>query len=111
MPESPYLTIDLDRVRENLQTLRAALPGATIRYAVKANPAEPILRLLAAEGVAFDVASVGEIDACDSAGIDGRLAGRPPGRAEPGDVVETEPHAPCPPHEGYAASPSTPSRA
>jgi diaminopimelate decarboxylase/spermidine synthase len=73
VPESPYLTIDLDRVRENLQTLRAALPDAQIRYAVKANPAEPILRLLAAEGVAFDVASVGEIDACDSAGIDGRL--------------------------------------
>ncbi len=72
-PESPYLTIDLDRVRENLHTLRAALPAATIRYAVKANPAEPILRLLAAEGVTFDVASVGEIDACDSAGIDGRL--------------------------------------
>jgi diaminopimelate decarboxylase/spermidine synthase len=73
VPESPYLTIDLDRVRENLQTLRAALPAAQIRYAVKANPAEPVLRLLAAEGVTFDVASIGEIDACDSAGIDGRL--------------------------------------
>ena len=35
MPESPYLTIDLDRVRENLHTLRAALPDATIRYAVE----------------------------------------------------------------------------
>lgn len=73
MPESPYLTIDLDRVRKNFQTLRAALPGAQIRYAVKANPAEPILRLLGAEGATFDVASVGELDACDSAGIDGRL--------------------------------------
>ena len=73
MPETPYLTIDLDRVRENLHTLQAALPDARIRYAVKANPAEPILRLLAAEGAAFDVASVGEIDACESAAIDGRL--------------------------------------
>jgi len=73
VPESPYLTIDLDRVRKNLQTLRAALPEAQIRYAVKANPADPILRLLAAEGVTFDVASVGEIDACDSVGIDGSL--------------------------------------
>ncbi len=38
------------------------------------------------------------------ADIDGRLAGRPPGRAEPGDVVETEPHAPClgrPPHHPH----------
>ncbi|HTQ17438.1 alanine racemase [Mycobacterium sp.] len=73
MPETPYLTIDLDRIRENFRTLRGALPEARIRYAVKANPAEPILRLLAAEGAAFDVASVGEIDACAAAGIDGRL--------------------------------------
>ncbi|MGO9152140.1 type III PLP-dependent enzyme [Mycobacterium sp.] len=73
MPETPYLIIDLDRVRENFHTLQAALPDARIRYAVKANPAEPILRLLAAEGAAFDVASVGEIDSCTSAAIGGRL--------------------------------------
>jgi diaminopimelate decarboxylase/spermidine synthase len=70
---TPYLTIDLGRVRSNFRTLRAALPDARIRYAVKANPAEPILRLLAAEGAAFDVASVGEITACLSASIDGSL--------------------------------------
>ena len=64
--------MDLGRVRSNFHTLRAALPGARIRYAVKANPAERILRLLAAEGTSFDVASVGEIDACASAGIDAR---------------------------------------
>ncbi len=73
MPETPYLNIDLGQVRKNFQALRTALPGAQIRYAVKANAAEKILRLLAAEGSAFDVASVGEIDTCDSAGIDGRL--------------------------------------
>ncbi|EUA08042.1 pyridoxal-dependent decarboxylase, pyridoxal binding domain protein [Mycobacterium kansasii 732] len=73
MRETPYLTIDLARVRDNLQALRAALPEASIRYAVKANPGEPILRLLAGEGAAFDVASVGEIHACRSAGIDGSL--------------------------------------
>jgi diaminopimelate decarboxylase/spermidine synthase len=73
VPETPYLTIDLDRVRKNFHTLQTALPDARIRYAVKANPAEPILRLLLSEGAAFDVASVGEIDACASAAIDGRL--------------------------------------
>jgi diaminopimelate decarboxylase/spermidine synthase len=73
VPETPYLTIDLDRVRENFHTLQAALPDARIRYAVKANPAEPVLRLLAAEGAAFDVASIGEIDACTAAAVDGRL--------------------------------------
>ena len=75
MPETPYLTIDLDRVRDNFRTLQNALPNARIRYAVKANPAGPILRLLAAEGAGFDVASVGEVDACASAGVEGaRLA-------------------------------------
>lgn len=75
MPETPYLTIDLDRVRENFRVLRSALPDAQIRYAVKANPAAPILRVLAAEGSAFDVASVGEADACIAAGVGGeRLA-------------------------------------
>ena len=63
--------IDLSRVRENFHALRAVLPYAEIRYAVKANPAEPILRLLAGEGSEFDVASVGEVDACASAGVDG----------------------------------------
>ncbi len=71
MPETPYLTIDLARVRENFGSLRAALPHAWIRYAVKANPSEPVLRVLAAEGAEFDVASVGEVDACTNAGIGG----------------------------------------
>ncbi|WP_232078777.1 alanine racemase [Mycobacterium florentinum] len=73
MPETPYLSIDLGQVRENFRALRTAFPQAQIRYAVKANPAEPILRLLTTEGSAFDVASVGEIDTCGSAGIDGGL--------------------------------------
>lgn len=71
MPETPYLTIDLDRVRSNYHALRAALPDARIRYAVKANPTQSILRLLAAEGAEFDVASAGEITACATAGVDG----------------------------------------
>lgn len=75
MPDTPYLTLDLDRVRDNFRALRSALPDAQIRYAVKANPAPPILRLLAEQGSAFDVASVGEADACIAAGIDAhRLA-------------------------------------
>jgi diaminopimelate decarboxylase/spermidine synthase len=73
VPDTPYLRIDLARVRKNFQTLRTALPDTRIRYAVKANPAEPILRLLAAEGAEFDVASTGEIAACGSADIDGGL--------------------------------------
>ncbi|CAM3326100.1 alanine racemase [Mycobacterium intermedium] len=73
MPETPYLTIDLERVRENFVALQGLLPHARIRYAVKANPAREVLSLLAAEGAEFDVASLGEIDACGAAGIDGGL--------------------------------------
>jgi diaminopimelate decarboxylase/spermidine synthase len=73
VPGTPYLTIDLARVRKSFQALQAALPDAQIRYAVKANPAEPVLRLLAAEGAEFDVASTGEIAVCAGADIDGRL--------------------------------------
>lgn len=68
MPDTPYLTIDLDRVRANYGAVRAALPEADVYYAVKANPAPEILRLLASLGSAFDVASPGEIELCLAAG-------------------------------------------
>lgn len=73
MPGRPYLTIDLATVRKNVAELRGALPSAEIRYAVKANPAKPVLRLLAGLDCTFDVASVGEIDLCAAAGVDGAL--------------------------------------
>lgn len=86
--ETPHLTIDLDRVRKNFRTLRALLPDAQIRYAVKANPAEAILRALLGEGAAFDVASMGEVDACVSAGIDGRLLTFGSTVKKPADVAQ-----------------------
>jgi ornithine decarboxylase len=67
-PATPCLVLDLDRVAENYAALRAALPAAAIYYAVKANPAAPILRLLAARGSCFDAASLPEIEACLEAG-------------------------------------------
>lgn len=73
VPSRPYLRIDLATVRRNVAALRGALPTAEIRYAVKANPAEPVLRLLADLDCTFDVASVGEIDLCAAAGVDGAL--------------------------------------
>ncbi|MUL75172.1 type III PLP-dependent enzyme [Mycobacterium sp. CBMA226] len=65
--------MDLATVRRNVAELRGALPSAEIRYAVKANPGEPVLRLLAGLDCTFDVASVGEIDLCAAAGIDGAM--------------------------------------
>jgi len=67
---TPRLTIDLDVVAERYDRLCDALPGVRMHYAVKANPDAAILRLLVARGCAFDVASIGEIDACLTAGAD-----------------------------------------
>jgi ornithine decarboxylase len=65
---TPCLVLDLDRVAENFSALRAALPAASIYYAVKANPAPAVLRLLAGLGSSFDAASIQEIEACLAAG-------------------------------------------
>ena len=49
-PSGPCLVVDLDVVRDNFAAFRRALPDSRIFYAVKANPAPEILRLLASEG-------------------------------------------------------------
>ncbi|MBV8538422.1 MAG: type III PLP-dependent enzyme [Alphaproteobacteria bacterium] len=61
-PQTPCLVIDLDVVADNYKKLRAAVPQAGIYYAVKANPAPEILKLLSKVGSNFDTASVNEID-------------------------------------------------
>lgn len=68
--DTPFLVVDLDVVRERYFALQRALPDAAIFYAVKANPAAPILELLVDLGSAFDVASPAELDACIEAGAD-----------------------------------------
>jgi ornithine decarboxylase len=65
---TPCLVLDLDIVAQNFAALRRALPAAKIYYAVKANPAAPILRLLVEKGACFDAASLPEIEACLAAG-------------------------------------------
>ena len=60
-PATPCLVLDLDRVEANYATLRRALPLARIYYAVKANPAAPILDRLVRLGSAFDAAGIEEI--------------------------------------------------
>jgi ornithine decarboxylase len=61
-PEGPCLVLDLDVVRENYRNFARALPDSRVYYAVKANPAPEILRLLAGLGSSFDCASVPEIE-------------------------------------------------
>jgi ornithine decarboxylase len=73
-PATPCLVFDIDVMAERFAALRRALPLARIYYAVKANPAAPVLERLAALGSSFDAASIEEVRACLAAG------------ASPGDI-------------------------
>jgi ornithine decarboxylase len=68
-PVTPCVVVDLDVVRDNYLSLRHWLPLAQVYYAVKANPAPEIVRMLADLGSSFDVASRGEIELCLSNGV------------------------------------------
>jgi ornithine decarboxylase len=65
---TPFLVVDLDVVARNYTALQAALPDTQVFYAVKANPAPEILRLLVGLGSRFDAASTAEIEQCLAAG-------------------------------------------
>jgi ornithine decarboxylase len=67
-PATPCLVLDVDRVEANYRALREALPLAHVYYAVKANPAAPVLERLAGLGSSFDAASAEEIQYCLDAG-------------------------------------------
>ena len=67
-PPTPCLVLDLDRVEENFAAMRTAFPDAHIYYAVKANPARPVLQRLLGLGSRFDAASWEEIKLCLAAG-------------------------------------------
>src|SRR6195256_4721548 len=66
--EGPCLVVDLDIVRDNYQSFARTLPDSKVFYAVKANPAPEILKLLADLGSCFDVASIAETEAALAAG-------------------------------------------
>jgi ornithine decarboxylase len=66
--DGPRLVVDIDVVRENYNAFAKALPDTRVFYAVKANPAPEILKLLADLGSCFDTASMGEIDLVMKAG-------------------------------------------
>ncbi|MBX3580233.1 MAG: type III PLP-dependent enzyme, partial [Rhizobiaceae bacterium] len=67
-PSGPCLVVDLDVVADNFRAFEKALPESKIYYAVKANPAPEILRLLASMGSSFDTASVAEVEMAMDAG-------------------------------------------
>jgi ornithine decarboxylase len=68
--QTPFVVVDLDVVAERYERLAKSLPNVAIHYAVKANPAPEILKLLVELGSSFDVASPTEIELCRQAGAD-----------------------------------------
>jgi Diaminopimelate decarboxylase len=60
--ETPNIVIDLRTVKNNFTKLRDSFPYASIYYAMKANPGEPVLKMLIEMGSNFDIASRYELD-------------------------------------------------
>jgi ornithine decarboxylase len=69
-PPTPCLVVDIDAVAARAREFRSAFPGALVRYAVKANPAPPVLDTLVAAGIGFDVAGPAELALCLERGAD-----------------------------------------
>src|SRR6185503_11114336 len=70
-------------VRDNYNAFARAMPDSRVFYAVKANPAPEILKLLASLGSSFDCASVNEIDMA-------LAAGATPDRISYGNTIKKE---------------------
>jgi ornithine decarboxylase len=68
LDDGPCLVVDLDVVRDNYAAFAKTLPDSRVFYAVKANPATELLKLLVGLGSCFDTASVAEIEMVLAAG-------------------------------------------
>ncbi|WP_412745971.1 type III PLP-dependent enzyme [Krasilnikovia sp. MM14-A1004] len=68
-PPTPYLRVDLDAVSDAYRAMRDALPEARVHYAMKCNPARPILSLLRAHGASFEIASAAELRELQAIGV------------------------------------------
>ena len=68
--QTPCLIVDVELVEHNYVDLVRALPEASVFYAVKANPADEVVKRLAKLGANFDTASLGEIDLCLAHGVE-----------------------------------------
>ena len=82
-PEGPCLVVDLDVIAKNYRAFTRAMPDTRIFYAVKANPAPEVLKLLASMGSCFDTASVAEIGMA-------LAAGATPDRISYGNTIKKE---------------------
>ncbi|MDO6593979.1 type III PLP-dependent enzyme [Neptuniibacter sp. 1_MG-2023] len=59
---TPFLALDLSIIKNRYVELEQGFPDADLFYAVKANPANEVIQLLAELGSSFDIASPQELD-------------------------------------------------
>lgn len=67
--ETPFLVVDLSRIKAKYQEMVTFFPKAKIHYAMKANPATQVIELLRDLGSNFDCASVFELDRVFDCGV------------------------------------------
>ena len=68
--DTPCLVIDLDNIRQKYTQLVQGFDYARVFYAVKANPANEVIALLAQLGSNFDIASIYELDKVMKHGVE-----------------------------------------
>ena len=66
--DKPTLVVSRAKIAQAYDALKAGLGQAQIHYAVKANPAQQVIRTLVLKGSGFDAASRQEIELCLSQG-------------------------------------------
>lgn len=67
--ETPFLVVDLSRIKTKFEEMVQLFPKAKIHYAMKASPAVEVINLLASLGSNFDCASIYELDRVLECGV------------------------------------------
>ncbi len=83
--ETPFLVIDLEKIKKNYEKLQKFFPYAKQYYAVKANPGNEVIELLRDLGSNFDVASIFELDKVLDLGVS-------PDRISYGNTIKKSEH-------------------
>ena len=79
--ETPFLVVDLSRIKTKYHEMVSLFPHAKLHYAMKASPAVEVINLLASLGSNFDCASIYELDRVLDCGVK-------PSRISYGNTIE-----------------------
>lgn len=67
--QTPFLVVDLSRIKTKFEEMVGLFPTAKIHYAMKASPAVEVIKLLSSLGSNFDCASIYELDRVLDCGV------------------------------------------